>query len=849
MRKILFSIAALASTASLYAAKVDIVPAPKVLVESSGEFRAAGAPVAVSSAAAAAATDLAASFAADLTASSGKESRVNAFSGRTPAKGIVFDFDADLAAEAYTLDVTPGKVLVKASSTSGFFYAVQSLKQLLPVAIYTGVRDAESSWTIPCVHIEDAPAFAYRGLHLDCCRHFFSIDEVKKILNLMSMYKINTLHWHLTDDQGWRIESKLYPRLTEVGSIRKGTQIGYDRYSCDNVPYGGFYTQEQVKEVIEYAARRSITIIPEVDLPGHMLAALTAYPELGCTDGPYELWTRWGISTQVLNPAKPATMDFLKNVCGEIADLFPGKYFHIGGDECPKGEWKNDPLCQKLIAELGYVDDKNATKEQRLQNWVTAQMQEYLASKGKEVIGWDEILEGDLKEGAVVMCWRGPQHGIKAAQKGFDVIMTPNQYLYFDFVQSPRIEKEPLSITTQAQRYVSWEKVYSFNPFDQLNEEQSKHIIGVQANVWTEYISTEDHLEYMIIPRIFALSELQWSPVSTRSEERLRNSMASHQLPIMASLGYNYRPLDNVFEKPAPAGENVLRLLYWNIQNGMWADQGNNYDNFVNWVKSYDPDICVWCEAASNYKTADKARLEEGGRYLPSGWKELAGRYGHKYVFLGCHRDNFPQVITSKYPIEEVARICGSQPDSVVTHGSGWAKIRYAGQTINIVTVHTWPQKFAFGVPKEERKASAERREGDQYRCKEVKYICEHTILSGEGAGEQNWIMLGDFNSKSRIDRPIYNMQQDDGYTFLCQDWIAEHTPYIDILSKHTGDRQISSTYTRDRIDYIYITEPLARRVKEAYYIADEWTLPHSTHISQFKTPSDHRPACLELKF
>jgi len=752
---------------------------------------------------------------------------------------IVRQNDRKLAPEAYVLDVTKNKIRIKSSSEAGYFYAMQTIKQMLPV---------EGEQILPCAHIEDYPAFAYRGLHLDCSRHFFSVDEVKKYIDIMAMYKMNYFHWHLTDDQGWRIESKLYPRLTEVGAWRKGTQIGYDRDSCDNIPHGGFYTQEEVKQIIAYAAERCITIVPEVDLPGHMLAALAAYPELGCTSGPYEMWTCWGITPQVLNPANPKTMEFLKGICGELADLFPGEYFHIGGDECPKTEWEKNEQCQELIKKLGYVTDKEATKEQRLQNWVTAQMQEFLATKGKKVIGWDEILEGDLKPGAIVMSWRGANRGILAAQKGFDVIMTPSQYLYLDYAQSYRLDKEPLGITTKVDRVLPWEKTYSFDPYDQLNDEQKKHIIGVQANLWTEYIGTNEHLEYMLIPRIFALSELQWSPVSTRDEARLRKSIEQHQFKLMDKLGYNYRKLDSVYPTPAPAGDKVMRLLYWNIQNGMWADQGNNYDNFVSWVKSYNPDVCVWCEAASIWKTDSHDKMEQAEKYLPGGWKELAARYGHQYVFIACHRDNYPQVITSRYPIEEIAHIGGAEPDSVVTHGAGWAKIRFQGEEINIVPLHTWPQKFAYGVARDQRQESAARFDGDRYREMEVKYICEHTILSQPGSENQNWIMLGDFNSRNRKDIAVYRMK-DDGHTFLCQDWIAEHTPYIDVIGAREGYNFVPSTYGRARIDYIYITKPLMDRVKEAYFMVDEFTIPKTTQFKDFYNPSDHRPACLEIQF
>ena len=469
-------------------------------------------------------------------------------------KGLYFICDPSVAAEGYSISVKPRYAVVRASDFNGFLYSLQTIKQMLPLAIYGTTPDVSADWSIPCCEIKDAPRFGYRGLMLDCCRHFWSVDEVKKVIDLMSIYKLNRLHWHLSDDQGWRIEIDKYPLLTEVGGFRKGTMVGGDWNSNDGIRYGGYYTKDQIRDVIDYAAQRGITIIPEIDLPGHMQAALTAYPWLGCKDSkpqPYEVWTRWGISSQVLNVGKEETMVFLEDVLGEVADLFPSEYIHIGGDECPRDEWEKDPICQAKVKELGLKDKDGISATARLQNYVTSRMQKSLEAKGKKIIGWDEILEGDLDEGATVMSWRGTAGGIKAANKGFDVIMAPYTHCYIDYAQSGDLDKEPFSITHQWatpenawQVAVTLEKLYGFDPLAEIPEANQSHILGVQCNLWTEYIATPEHLEYMLFPRVMALSEVQWCDPSVKDIDRFKESLTDRQLPLLDMLGVNYRKLD-----------------------------------------------------------------------------------------------------------------------------------------------------------------------------------------------------------------------------------------------------------------------------------------------------------------
>ena len=524
---------------------LNIIPYPNTVEVQKGLFKASGAIVNCDPSFDSRSQTAVHKFANQLSLVSGKVSSfatpagVSTYAKTGEVKGFVFYKDSSLASGEYSLNVSSKSAIVAASDFYGVLYAIATIKQMLPKEIYGSKSATELVLKMPCAIIKDKPRFGYRGMHLDCSRHFFSVDEVKKYLDIMAIYKLNTLHWHLTDDQGWRVEIKAYPELTQIGAYRNGTMIGHERGSNDGIRYGGYYTQEQVKDVIAYADDLGITIIPEVDLPGHMVAALAAYPELGCNGGPYEVWTKWGISDQVLCIGKEETFTFLEGVLGELADLFPAEYFHIGGDECPKTEWEKCELCQARIKELGFKDDKNATAEQYLQSYVTARVQAFLATKGKKIIGWDEILEGDLAEGATVMSWRGTEGGIKAAARGFDVIMTPTTYVYFDYCQvADRKDnaKEPLNIGGN----LPIEKVYSYEPFDGFDAESTKHILGVQANLWTEYLANDSELEYMLLPRMLALSEVQWCDPADKDFERFKTSLVNHEFGIFDYLGYNY---------------------------------------------------------------------------------------------------------------------------------------------------------------------------------------------------------------------------------------------------------------------------------------------------------------------
>ena len=536
----LFALALAASCTSLDPKEygIDVVPYPNEVSLKAGSYKVAGAVFHYDGNMDALSVQAVTDFADRLSRVTGKQSLVSEGHSRT---GINFVVDPALAPEEYSLVVNRKAVIIKASALNGFIYAIQTVKQMLPEEIFSDSLDQDEDWKLKCVVIKDAPRFAYRGMHLDVSRHFWSVDEVKRYLDVMQVHKLNRFHWHLTDDQGWRIEIKKYPRLTEKGAVRKETLVGHLQPKdnvFDGTPYGEglFYTQDQIREVVAYAAARGITVIPEIDLPGHMVAALACYPELGCTSGLYEVWPMWGVADDVLCPGNEKTFEFIENVLSEVADLFPSEYIHIGGDECPKVRWEKCPKCQARIKALGLEADERHSAEYFLQSYVTERVEAFLATRGKRIIGWDEILEGKLAPDATVMSWRGISGGLEAARLGHDAIMTPNSYLYFDYYQSENQDAEPLAIGG----YLPVSKVYSYEPFEEgMTQEEKSHIIGVQANLWTEYITTESQLEYMLLPRLAALSEVQWCQPQNKNWERFEDCV-DDVCDIYDQMGYNY---------------------------------------------------------------------------------------------------------------------------------------------------------------------------------------------------------------------------------------------------------------------------------------------------------------------
>ena len=438
----------------------------------------------------------------------------------------------DLGPEGYMLKSTPKYVEVSANKPNGLFYGIVTLWQLIEA------DSMDNSAFMPMVQITDHPRFQWRGAHLDVGRHFFDADFIKEYIDILALHKLNVFHWHLTDDQGWRIEIKKYPLLTEIGAWRDETVIGHpwagnEPPKYDGIKHGGFYTQKEIKEIIDYAADRYITIVPEIEMPGHAQAAIASYPELGCTGEKVKVRTTWGISPNIYNTDEN-TFKFLENVLTEVIDLFPSEYIHIGGDEAMKVQWQESKKIQKQIKDLGLKD------ENEMQSYFVKRIEEFINSKGRKLIGWDEILEGGLAPNAAVMSWRGIQGGIAAASQGHDVVMTPTTNCYLDYYQSKNTDKEPLAIGG----YLPLDMVYSYEPVpSELTADQANHILGAQVNVWTEFIATPKHVEYMLLPRMAALAELTWTPGEMKNlddfKKRLETEVERYKL-----LGWNYRPLE-----------------------------------------------------------------------------------------------------------------------------------------------------------------------------------------------------------------------------------------------------------------------------------------------------------------
>lgn len=432
--------------------------------------------------------------------------------------------------EAYSIEITPDHIIINGASNAGTFYGIQTLRKSMPA------QSDKASISFPSAKIDDYPRFAYRGALIDCARYFHSVESVKKFIDLLAIHNINKMHWHLTNDQGWRIEIKKYPKLTEIGSTRSETVIGINSGKYDGTPHGGFYTQEQAKDIVQYAADRNIEIIPEIDIPGHTLSALAAYGELGCTGGPYEVANIWDIFDDVLCIGNDKSMAFVQDVLLEIMEIFPSKYIHIGGDECKKSRWAECPKCQSVINKERLFKDKDHTAEEKLQSYFIKNVEKFLNGHGRSIIGWDEILEGGLAPNATVMSWRGTEGGIQAAKMGHNVIMTPNQYLYLDYYQGNDDKREPIKFGS----YLPIEKVYGYEPYDEkLTDNERKHIIGVQGNLWGEFIPNTERLEYQALPRMGALSCVQWESEGSKDFDRyiLRQMLLTE---LYKTLGYNF---------------------------------------------------------------------------------------------------------------------------------------------------------------------------------------------------------------------------------------------------------------------------------------------------------------------
>ena len=474
---------------------------------------------------------------------------------------VQFQFEPALGPEAYRLIVESAGIQIAASADAGAFYALQTLRQLLPVAAYAADVSG-TRWLVPHVRIVDEPRFPWRGMHLDVGRHFMPVEFIKKYIDLLAMHKMNTFHWHLTEDQGWRIEIKRYPRLTEVGSQRGQSVIGNplfkdeDELLYDGVPHGGFYTQEEIREVVAYAAARQVNVVPEIEFPGHAQAVIAAYPELGNTGEQLKVKEEWGISHHTLKPSEE-TIEFYRNVLTEVMELFPSRYIHIGGDEAPKDEWQESEYAQSRMRELG-LENENA-----LQSWMIGQLDEFLTRNGRRLVGWDESMQGGLPTDAVVMSWRGMKPGIRAAEAGHDVVMAPVWWTYFDYYQGDS-ESEPLAIGS----YTPLQQAYAFDPAPvDLPEAVRGHILGSQGQVWTEFIKTPDHVEYMAYPRAIALAEAVWTPRADRDFGTFLGRLPAH-LERLDALAVNYRtPGNDQLDFPSRLNEwlwdTLMKVYFW----------------------------------------------------------------------------------------------------------------------------------------------------------------------------------------------------------------------------------------------------------------------------------------------
>lgn len=463
--------------------------------------------------------------------------------------------DTLLPHEHYHLAVRGNAITVSATTEEGLYRGSRTLIQLLEQGSETG--------SLPCLTITDHPRFPWRGMHLDPCRHFWTVEFTKKYIDLLARYKMNSFHWHLTDDQGWRIEIKSHPKLTAVGAWRKGSQVGpYSRREYDSIPYGGFYTQDEIREVVAYAQARHINVVPEIEMPGHALAALAAYPELGCTGGPYEVERGWGVFDDVFCAGNDSTFAMLEDVLTEVMDLFPSSYIHIGGDECPKERWKSCTKCQARMKAEGLKD------EHELQSYFIQRIERFVNAKGRKIIGWDEILEGGLAPNAAVMSWRGTEGGIAAAKSGHFAVMSPGSHCYFDHYQGDPAN-EPLAIGG----YTTVQKVYSYEPIPaELKPEETKYILGAQGNVWTEYILTPEHVEYMAVPRILALAEVLWTPKEKRDERDFIGRL-EREFPRLEAMDVNASKsyyLPTIKLKAGAPGQVIITPLLFSDK--LWAE-------------------------------------------------------------------------------------------------------------------------------------------------------------------------------------------------------------------------------------------------------------------------------------
>lgn len=537
MRKIVSCLCVIVVSLSAYSGDVNIIPKPLKLVQKSGYFEInSGTTIVYNQEDIGYLGDFLNDFLRENYAFTLSKQQATDY---TPGS-IYFRLTPEAEDESYQVTIS-SELITIAGSEAGLFYGLQSLKQLMPPERTDAIR-------IPQLDIQDTPRFGYRGAMLDVARYFFSVDEVKRFIDLMAFYKLNTFHWHLTEDAGWRIQIDKYPLLTHVGAWRRGTQSNHDPASFDRLPHGGYYTKEQMRDVVAYASKRNITIIPEFDMPGHTLTVLAAYPEYSCTGGPFKVLENWGIQEDVLCAGKEETYEFIQDVLDEMLEIFPSEVIHIGGDEAPKNRWKLCPDCQAKMKK------ENLQNEEELQSYFVKRVGTYLQSKGRKMMGWDEILEGGLAPNAMVMSWRGEEGGIEAARMGHEVVMAPNVFLYLDYYQGVP-EEEPLNIWGD----VPLRRVYEYEPFtSQIPAENHKYIVGLQGNLWMEYIHSLPKLDYMAFPRIAAVAEVGWSDPNKDFNDF--QSRLSHNLRWLDKKGVNFRVPSPIGFQSIETNQDEIRI-------------------------------------------------------------------------------------------------------------------------------------------------------------------------------------------------------------------------------------------------------------------------------------------------
>ncbi len=720
------------------------------------------------------------------------------------ANKVVLKLNSELTTlgdEGYRLKVDANSITIEAQRPAGVFYAVQTLRQMLP---------AGTSRTIPCVEIEDRPRFSWRGLHLDVSRHFMPVEFIKKQLDLMALYKLNRFHWHLVDDQGWRIEIEKYPLLTQVGAWRDKTLIGKeggDKY--DNTRYGGFYTKAQIREVVKYAKERNIEIVPEIEMPGHSSAAITAYPHLSCAEKQISVQGGNGIFKNVYCAGKEEVFEFNQDVLKEVIELFPYEYVHIGGDEVKKDEWKKCEKCQARIK------SENLKDENELQSYFIKRIEKFLIANNRRLIGWDEILEGGLAPEATMMCWRDEKYAVEAAKQGHDVVMSPTSYCYFDYYQA-NPAREPFAGSPK--HFLPLERVYSYNPASGFSSEQSRHILGVQANVWTEWMRTPKHVEYMTWPRACAIAEIGWTENNQKDFKNFKSRLEKHKA-ILQQLDVNYFKERDITKPKDVVRFMTYNILYggaenracdWYFRNspmGFSVTNGNRIGNIIDIIKDVNPDI-LFLQECNGWADNDSAIL-----------KDVAKRLGMNGA-VSTNRNRFKVAVLSKFPISNIHWL---DDDNVLAHNIIYADVALEdGKTITIASQHFgW-----WGDPKWKTYDANQQKES---------YIRQYNefVRHLEQNKDKQFVIAGDLNHTYEVSnfdqKPLYEVITGLGYVDCC---FSIYKSYDRVTS--------CSSRSKERIgpiDFIFVSPSLSSSVVDADIVYS---------VQAFET-SDHRPVWADI--